>query len=152
MSLFARIQQYFRKFGLMSSLTFDQQVWGAKSVIDLAQFKSQFLIAQGPLGGTVYTCWMGSKDKVPTAVTVDSTGHATGPFPDSSHVQDCVAWTYPPKVSCAQAVANMAKAGITEPWTFCTLKKVTGQKNPTYNFQFASHAPVTVDAATGKIL
>lgn len=152
MSLLNFIQRHLRKFGFMAPLTFDQQVWGAKSVMDLAQFKSQFLLAEGSAGSSVYTCWMGSRNKVPTAVVVDSAGHATGPFPDDTRVKDCVAWTYPPKITCAQAVANLVKAGITESWATCTLKKVTGQKNPAYTFTFAVHTPVTVDATTGKII
>jgi hypothetical protein len=46
----------------------------------------------------------------------------------------------------------MIKSGITEAWTTCTLKQITGQKNPVYTFSFAEHAPVSVDASTGKII
>ena len=120
--------------------------------MDLYQVKSQFLIADGINGGSCYTCWLGSRDKVATAVDVDSTGHATGPFPDDTRVKDCVPWTYPPKITCGQAVTTMTKSGITEVWTFCTLKQVTGQKNPAYTFAFAQHAAVSVDAVTGKII
>ena len=148
-SLFKKL---FVKMGFMAPLSFDQQVWGAKSVMDLYQVKSQFLLAQGAAGGSCYTCWLGSRDKISTAIDVDSTGHATGPFPDDTRTKDCLPWTYPPKVTCAQAVTNMSRAGITEAWSTCTLKQTTGQKNPAYTFTFAEHAPVTVDATSGKIL
>jgi hypothetical protein len=152
MSIIPFFKRMFVKLGFMAPLSFDQQVWGAKSVIDLVQRGSQFLLAQGTNGQECYTCWFGAKTKTPTAIVIDSTGHATGPFPDDTKVNDCAAWTYPPKFSCAQAVANMVKAGITEAWTTCTLKQPTGQKNPAYTFTFDAHAPVTVDAATGKII
>ena len=145
-------KKLFVKMGFMVPLSFDQQVWGAKSVMDLHQIKSQFLLADGANGGSCYTCWLGSQDKVSSAIDVDATGHATGPFPDDTRVKDCAPWTYPSKVSCAQAVAIMVKSGITEVWTTCTLKQTTGQKNPAYTFTFAEHAPVTVDATSGKIL
>ena len=150
--LISLFKKLFVKMGIMAPLGFDQQVWGAKSVMDLYQVKSQFLLASGANGGSCYTCWLGSKDKVATAIDVDATGHATGPFPDDTRVKDCAPWTYPPKVTCAQAVATMIKSGITETWTTCTLKKVTAQKNPVYTFTFAEHVPVTVDATTGKII
>jgi hypothetical protein len=40
------VTRHLRKFGLMQSLTFDQQVWGAKSVMDLVQFDSRFMLAE----------------------------------------------------------------------------------------------------------
>jgi len=148
-SLFKKL---FVKMGLMAPLSFDQQVWGAKSVMDLYQFKSQFLIAQGTAGNSCYTCWLGSRDKISTAIDVDSTGHATGPFPDDTRTKDCLPWTYPPKVTCAQAVINMSQAGITEAWSTCELRKTSANPNAVYNFTFAVHAPVVVDATTGKII
>ena len=44
------ITRHLRKFGLMQSLTFDQQVWGAKSVMDLVQFDSRFMLAEADAG------------------------------------------------------------------------------------------------------
>jgi len=152
MTLLASTKKILRKFGIMSPLSFDQQVWGAKSVMDLVQHGSQFLLAEGVNGGSCYTCWLGSENKVATAIVIDSTGHATGPFPDSSKVQDCKPWTYPPKITCGQAVANMIKAGVTESWITCRLRQTTDQSSPNYYFTFATHAPVTVDAVTGKLI
>ena len=152
MSILSFFKNFFVQLGFISPLSFDQQVWGAKSVIDLVQYGSQFLLAQGINGQSCYTCWLGANTKIPTAVVIDSTGHATGPFPDDSKIKDCISWTYPPKVTCAQATAVLVKSGITESWTDCTLKKVAGQKNPAYTFAFDQHAPVSVDAATGKII
>ena len=145
-------KRMFVKLGFVSPLSFDQQVWGAKSVIDLVQFGSQFLLAQGTAGAGCYTAWLGANTKKPTAIVIDSIGHATGPFPDDTHVKDCEPWKYPPKVSCAQATVAIVKSGVTELWATCTLKKVTGQTNPVYTFTFAVHAPVSVDATTGKII
>jgi hypothetical protein len=151
MTLLSGTKKTLRKFGIMSPLSFDQQVWGAKSVIDLVQHGLQFLLAEGANGGSCYTCWLGSRNNVATAIIIDSTGHATGPFPDSSKIQDCKPWTYPPKITCNQAVANMTKAGITESWVTCRLRQTTDQSSPSYYFTFVSHQPVVVDAVTGKI-
>jgi hypothetical protein len=147
-----RILSYTRQVGLMSPLSFDQQVWGAKSVIDLVQHGSKFLLANGVNGGDCYTCWLGARDNRPTAIVISSTGHATGPFPDDSRVKDCQPWTYPPAINCSQAVEVLIKTGITEVWADCTLKQTAGQKNPAYTFTFAQHPPVTIDAVTGKII
>jgi len=152
MGIFNFFKRFFMKLGFQSTLSFDQQVWGAKSVMDLVQHGSQFLIAQGTAGQSCYTCWLGARDHVPTAIVVESNGRANSPFPDDSHIKGCEAWTYPPKITCAQAVSTMTKSGITEPWVTCTLKKITGSENPTYLFTFNIHAPVTVDATTGKII
>ena len=46
------VTRHLRKFGLMQSLTFDQQVWGAKSVMDLVEFDSRFMLAEADTGGT----------------------------------------------------------------------------------------------------
>jgi hypothetical protein len=151
-NIFNGILGHLRNFGLLAPLSFDQQVWGAKSVIDLVQHGSQFLLAEGVYQGDCYTCWLGARDKVSTAIVIDNVGHATGPFPDDSRVKDCQPWQYPPKVSCAQAVGVLIKSGVTETWIKCTLQQITGQKNPAYTFMFAEHAPVMVDAVTGKII
>jgi hypothetical protein len=58
----------------MQSLDFDQQVWGAKSVMDLVQFDSQFMLAEADTGGTMYTVWSGSQDQKPYAISVDVNG------------------------------------------------------------------------------
>ena len=152
MSVFSYFKKFLIKVGVSAPLSFDQQVWGAKSVIDLVQHGSQFLLADGVNGGDCYTCWLGARNNVPTAIVINPTGHATGPFPDDSRVKDCQPWTYPPKFTCGQAADIVAKTGVTEAWTTCTLKQVTGQKNPAYTFTFAEHAPVSVDAVTGKML
>jgi hypothetical protein len=153
MRIFSFLKSVFHKLTFSTApLSFDQQVWGAKSVIDLVQHGSQFLLAEGTNAGSCYTCWLSARDQVPTAIIIDSTGHATGPFPDSSKVQDCQPWSYPPKITCGQAVINMAKAGITESWITCRLRQTIGQPNPNYYFIFAKHVPVTVDATTGKLI
>ena len=153
MGIISFIKNLFSKIGLGSApLSFDQQVWGAKSVMDLVQHGSQFLLAEGINGGECYTCWLGSRNHVPTAIVVQSNGKANSPFPDDSRVKDCQAWVYPPQITCAQAVTNMTKAGITENWQTCTLKKTEDCSNPAYTFLFNEHAPVTVDAVTGKII
>jgi hypothetical protein len=152
MSVTSFFKRLLIKVGITSPLSFDQQVWGAKSVIDLVQHGSQFLLAEGTAGSNCYTAWLGTNTKSPVAIVIDATGHATGPFPDDSKTAGCASWNYPPKFSCAQAVNAMTKIGITEAWTTCTLKQITGQKNPAYTFSFAQHAPVVVDATTGKII
>lgn len=152
MNILSFVKKLLIKVGFSSPLSFDQQVWGAKSVMDLVQHGSKFLLADGVNGGDCYTCWLGANDNRPTALVVDVTGHATGPFPDDSRVKDCVAWNYPPKVNCAQAVAVLIKSGVTEAWKTCELKQVTGQKNPAYTFTFDQHAAVSIDAVTGKII
>jgi hypothetical protein len=152
MSVLSYFKKFFIKLGLASPLSFDQQVWGAKSVIDLVQRGSQFLLASGTAGSDCYTAWLSSKTKTPVAIVVDSTGHATGPFPDDSKTAGCVPWKYPPKFSCSQAVGVMTKSGIVEAWITCELKKTASQANPAYTFTFAVHTPVSVDATTGKII
>ena len=156
MNIFSTFKRLFGKLtqtlGISSPLSFDQQVWGAKSVMDLVQHGSKFVLADGANGGDCYTCWLGANDMVFTAIVIDSTGHATGPFPDDSRVKDCVPWTYPPRVTCNQAVSTVIKSGITEAWTTCTLKQIAGEKNPAYTFAFGQHTPVRVDAVTGKII
>ena len=152
MSVFSYFKKFLIKLGVSAPLSFDQQVWGAKSVIDLVQHGSQFLLADGANGGDCYTCWLGARDNQPTAIVISATGHATGPFPDSSRVKDCQPWKYPPMFTCGQATDVVVKSGVTESWTNCTLRQVTGQKNPVYTFSFAQHAPVSIDAITGKII
>jgi hypothetical protein len=152
MSVMSFFKRLLIKVGISTPLSFDQQVWGAKSVIDLVQRGSQFLLAQGTAGADCYTAWLSAKTKSPVAIVVDATGHATGPFPDDSKTAGCEPWKYPPKFTCAQAVDAMTKSGITESWVTCTLKQTADQKNPAYTFTFAQHQPVTVDANTGKIV
>lgn len=152
MSIILSIKKYLRTFGLLGPLSFDQQVWGAKSVMDLVQHGSQFLLAEAGPANTMYTCWSGRRDNKPYAVTVDSSGHATGPVLDSSKIADCVAWMYPPKFSCQQAQTVVIQSGVVESWIFCELRKTIACPNPVYTFKFVIHAPVTVDAVTGKIL
>lgn len=152
MSIIAFFKRLFVKVGLSAPLSFDQQVWGAKTVIDLVQRGSQFLLAQGTNGQDCYTAWLGANSKIAEAIVIDSTGHATGPFPDDTKTKDCQPCKFPPKFSCSQAVDVITKSGISEVWITCTLKQSTGQKNPVYTFTFAVHAPVSVDANTGKIL
>jgi hypothetical protein len=152
MSIIPLFKRMFVKLGFMAPLSFDQQVWGAKSVIDLVQRGSQFLLAQGTAGADCYTAWLGANTKAPVAIVIDSVGHATGPFPDDSKTAGCQPWKYPPKVTCAQATDTVIKSGVTESWTTCILKKTADQKNPVYTFNFAQHQPVSVDAVTGKII
>jgi len=152
MNLINTIKKYMRRMGLLSPLGFDQQIWGAKSLMDLYQCQSQFYLAEGDAGGTMYTCWQGSQDSKPYAVTVDTSGHTTGPTFDDSRVAECKAFVYPPKFSCAQAQQAMVKAGITDPWTFCRLRKTVDYRyNPFYDFTFATRRPVHVDAVTGQV-
>ena len=42
MSIISFVTLYLRKFGILPTLSFDQQVWGAKTVIDLYQMESEF--------------------------------------------------------------------------------------------------------------
>ena len=147
------VTRHLRKFGLMQSLTFDQQVWGAKSVMDLVQFDSRFMLAEAGNGVTMYMVWSGSRDQKPYAISVDVTGHATTPVYDSSRIGDCGAWTYPPKLSCAQAQTAMVKAGITDAWTFCRLRQTVDfpQANPFYDFVLSTGMKAHVDAVTGAV-
>ena len=147
------VTRHLRKFGLMQSLTFDQQIWGAKSVMDLVQFNSRFMLAEANSGGTMYTVWSGSQDQKPYAVSVDVTGHATTPTYDSSRIGDCGVWCYPPKLSCAQAQAALVKAGITDAWTFCRLRQTVDfpQANPFYDFVLSTGKTAHVDANTGQV-
>jgi hypothetical protein len=153
MKILSLMQKYFRKFGLMAPLGFDKQVWGAKALMDLYQPNSTLYLAETNAGGTMYTCWNGYHDNKPYAITVDPTGHTTGPVYDSSRIGDCEAWQYPCKINCQQAQQAMIKAGITDAWTFCRLRKTVDspQANPFYDFTFASRQPVRVDAVTGQV-
>ena len=147
------VTRHLRKFGLMQSLTFDQQVWGAKSVMDLVQYGSKFLLAEADAGGTMYTCWSGGRDQKPYAISVDVTGHATTPVYDSSRIGDCGAWVYPPKLTCAQAQVALVKAGIPDAWTFCRLRQTVDfpQANPFYDFVLSTGKTAHVDANTGQV-
>jgi len=152
MSIITRIKQYLRQLGLLSPLSFDQQIWGAKSLMDLHQSGSKFYLAEADRNGTMYTCWQGSEDTNPYAINVDITGHATGPTFDDSRVAECQAFVYPPTLSCAQAQQAMTKAGITEAWLFCRLRQTVDYRgNPFYDFTFTNRQPVHVDAVTGQI-
>jgi hypothetical protein len=151
--IFNLLTRHLRKFGLMQSLSFDQQVWGAKSVMDLEQFKSRFMLAEAAPGATMYTVWLGSRDQKPYAISVDVNGHATTPTQDDSRIGDCGAWSYPPKLSCAQAQAALVKAGITDAWTFCRLRQTVDspQANPFYDFVLSTGKTAHVDANTGQV-
>jgi hypothetical protein len=152
MKIVATIKKHLRRLGLLSPLNFDQQVWGAKSLMDLHQNGSQFYLAEADAGSTMYTCWQGSEDQKPYAVTIDSSGHVTGPTFDDSRVAECMAFAYPPKLSCAQAQQAMNKSGITDTWTFCRLRKTVDYRgNPFYDFTFTTRQPVHVDAVTGQV-
>ena len=152
MSIITLIRQYFRRLGFLSPLSFDQQIWGAKSLMDLHQNGSKFYLAEADRNGTMYTCWQGSEDTKPYAITVDITGHATGPTFDDSRVAECQAFVYPPTLSCNQAQQAMTKAGITDTWLFCRLRQTVDYRgNPFYDFTFDGRQPVHVDAVTGPI-
>jgi hypothetical protein len=152
MSVILTVKKYLRKYGVLAPLGFDQQVWGAKSVMDLVQHGSQFLLAEATPDGIMYTCWSGRRDNKPYAITIDPTGHAIGPFYDSSKIGDCMAWSYPPKFSCLQAQAALVKSGITQTWTWCRLRQaVAPQGTPFYDFTFDGRNPVHVDADTGQV-
>lgn len=162
MSILLFLKKYLRKFGLVEQLDFDQQVWGAKSLMDIHQQGSKFFLAEGNNDDTVYTCWNGASDNLPYAITVDTNGFSTGPVQDSSKIGDCMLWEYPPKISCADAVIAMANAGITTVWQGCRLRQgVDPQYNPFYEFTFDTQLEslrgrndpftVNVDAVTGQV-
>jgi len=152
MAIIATIKRHLRRLGLLSPLSFDQQVWGAKSLMDLHQSGSRFYLAEANRGETMYTCWQGSQDNRPYAITIDSTGHSTGPTFDDSRVAECQAFAYPPKFSCAQAQQLMVKAGITDSWAFCRLRQTVDYRESCfYDFTFATRKPVRVDATTGQV-
>lgn len=152
MTIIATITKYLRQLGLLSPLGFDQQVWGAKTLMDLDQTGSKFYLAEANAGGIMYTCWQGSLTQQPYAITIDTAGHTTGPTPDSSKIGDCMAFAYPPTLSCSTAQQAMTQAGIEDAWAFCRLRKtVEATSNPFYDFAFATRNPVYVDAMTGKV-
>ena len=152
MKIIATIKKHLRQLGVLSPLNFDQQIWGGKSLMDLYQSGSQFYLAEADSGGTMYTVWQGSQDQKPYAITIDTSGHATSPVIDDSRVAECTAFVYPPKLSCTQAQQAMAKAGITDTWTFCRLRKTVDYRfNPFYDFAFVTRRPVHVDAVTGQV-
>jgi hypothetical protein len=152
MTFIATIKRHLRRIGLLSPLSFDQQVWGAKSLMDLYQSGSLFYLAEADRDGTMYTCWQGSQDSRPYAITIDYSGHATGPNFDDSRVAECQAFAYPPKLSCIQAEQAMVKAGITDSWSFCRLRQtVDYRESRFYDFTFSTRRPVHVDATTGQI-
>lgn len=151
--LLSFFKKYFRLFGLLNPLTFDQQINEAKSLMDEHQLDSRFFDAEGGNGETLYTGWSGSIDNKPYAITVDPNGFTTGPTYDDSKVGSCSVWEYPPNVSCADAVIDMTKAGITETWTWCRLRGgVDPQYNPFYDFLFTNIPPVHVDSVNGIVI
>ena len=149
------LTRHLRKLGVMQSLGFDQQVWGAKSVMDLMQFDSKFMLAEADTDGTMYTVWLGSQDQISWGISVDTIGHATTPAHDDGRGTDCQAWTYPPKVSYAQATQRLIQSGIHDVPTFCRLRQTVDyrQHNPFYDFVFANGKGGTayVDAETGAV-
>jgi hypothetical protein len=152
MSIITHIQRYLRRLRVLSPLSFDQQIYGAQSLMNLHQSGSWFYLAEADRNGTMYTCWQGSEDAKPYAITVDITGHATGPTFDDSRVAECQAFVYPPTLSCAQAQQAMINAGITDAWIFCRLRQTVDYRgNPFYDFTFSNRQPVHVDAVTGQI-
>ena len=152
MRIIAHILRHLRRFGLLSPLNYDQQIWGAKALMDLYQHGSKFYLAESDFGGTMYTVWQGVHDSKPYAITVDPTGHAVGPTFDDSRVGDCQVFVYPPKLSCVQAQQAMIKAGITDAWSFCRLRQsMDFRYNPFYDFAFTVRTAVHVDAVTGAI-
>ena len=152
MKIIVAIKKYLRRLGVLSPLNFDQQIWGTKSLMDLHQSGSQFYLAEADAGGIMYTCWQGSQDQKPYAITVDTSGHTSGPILDDSRVAECMAFVYPPKLSCAAAQQAMVKAGISDIWSFCRLRKTVDYRgNPFYDFAFITRRPVHVDAVTGQV-
>jgi len=152
MKIIATIKKYLRRIGVLPPLNYDQQIWGAKSLMDLYQTGSRFYLAEADSGNTMYTVWQGSQDQKPYAITIDTSGHATAPIVDDSRVAECMAFEYPPKLSCAQAQQAMVKAQITDAWAFCRLRKTVDYRgNPFYDFAFVTRQPVHVDAATGQV-
>ena len=152
MAIISSIKKYLRRLGLLSPLNFDQQVWATKTLMDLHQHGSQFYLAEANRDGTMYTCWQGSEDSRPYAITIDISGHSTGPTFDDSRVAECQAFVYPPKLSSVQAQQAMINAGITDSWSFCRLRKTVDYRgNPFYDFTFPTRQPVHVDAVTGQV-
>ena len=147
--IFSTIVRYLRKFRLSAPLNYDQQIWGAKSLMDLYQPRSFFYLADCDRGGVMTTCWLGSQDGVTYVITVDVMGKATGPTKCNN--PNVIAFGYPPLYSCAQAGGILVNAGITEAWLHCTLEQIVNG-DIMYYFTFLQHAPVTVDAMTGEIV
>jgi len=146
---FSRLTEYLRKIKLLAPLSFDQQVWGAKSLMDLYQPISFFYLAESDNGGVMTTYWLGSQDGLTYKITVDTNGESTGPTQSNS--PNVVAFGYPPLISCSQAVKILKNAGITAAWQNCGLEQLT-PGNITYYFTFLQHDPVTVNAMTGEIV
>jgi len=153
MSIISFVTLYLRKFGILPTLSFDQQVWGAKTIMDLYQMQSEFFQASADANGVMQTYWLGSQDHDPYRVSIDPYGHAATPVYDASPVGECEIFSYPPQFSCAQAQAVVARTTTVEPWTHCELKKAPSTvSHPVYRFSFLLHEPVEVDATTGQIL
>jgi hypothetical protein len=145
---FSRLTEYLRKINLLAPLSFDQQVWGAKSLMDLYQPISFFYLAEADNGGVMTTYWLGSQDGLTYKITVDTNGESTGPTQSNS--PNTVPFGYPPLISCLQAVKILENVGITAAWQNCSLEQLT-PGNITYYFTFLQHDPVTVNAMTGEI-
>jgi hypothetical protein len=153
MSIISFVTLYLRKFGILPTLSFDQQVWGAKTIMDLYQMQSEFFQASADANGVMQTYWLGSQDHDPYRVSIDPNGHAAIPVYDASPVGECEIFSYPPQFSCAQAQAVVARTTTVEPWTHCELKKAPSTvSHPVYRFSFLLHEPVEVDATTGQIV
>ena len=103
----------------------------------------------------MYTVWLGSQDQIAWAISVDVTGHATTPAHDDGRGTDCGIWTYPPKVSYAQAIQRLIQAGILDAPTFCRLRQTVDDRkyNPFYDFVFGhgKGGSAHVDAETGAV-
>lgn len=149
MTFFSNIQLWLRQYKILPPLSYDQQVWGAKSLMDLYQPASFFYMSDADQGGTMLTLWRGSQDGVTYKITVDVDGQSTGPTKCNN--PNVIAFGYPPLYSCAQAGKMLVKAGITEAWLHCTLEQLTNGYIM-YYFTFHQHAAVTVDAMTGEII
>jgi len=148
MTFFSNIQQWLRRYRLLPPLSYDQQIWGAKSLMDLYQPISFFYMADADNGGVMTTYWLGSQDGLTYKITVTVNGAATGPTKcDNPNV---IAFGYPPLYSCLQATKSLAKAGITATWQNCCLEQLKNG-HITYYFTFLQHDPVTVNAMTGEI-
>ena len=146
--IFSTIATYLRKFKLLAPLNYDQQVWGAKSLMDLYQQGSLLYLASADQNCAMATYWMGSQDGVTYVITVDVYGASTGPT--KSNNPNVAAFSYPPIYGCAQAAKTLTAAGISEPWQHCTLEQMT-EGDVVYYFTFLQHTPVTVNAMSNQI-
>lgn len=135
---------------MLENQDFDMQIWRAKTLMDAHQNGSLFWLAQTQ-GTDFYTCWRGARDGQPWAIGLDQSGKSWGPTQDGSRIGGLEPFLYPPKYTCVQAGQTLINAGITEAWTQCSLLKHSDY-NPVYEFQFATHPVVFVDATTNQIV